>query len=48
MNKNNSEPWFQSFVSELDASLAEPLTETEAKTIMDLYTGQKIEMTPFP
>ena len=47
-NKNKSEPWFQSFVSEMDASTALPITESEAQAIMDLYSGVQIEMTPFP
>ncbi len=47
-NKNNSEPWFVSYISESDASTAEPITESEAQAIMNYYSGQKIEMTPFP
>ena len=47
-NKNSSEPWFVSYISESDASTAEPITESEAQAIMNYYSGQKIEMTPFP
>ena len=47
-NKNDTEPWFQSFVSEMDASTALPITESEAAAIMDRYSGKEIEMTPFP
>ena len=47
-NKNSSAPWFVSYISDMDASAAQPVTEDEAKTIMNYYSGQKIEMTPFP
>ena len=46
-NKNSSEPWFLSFISEMDASTGMPILESEAKSIMDQSHGLQIEMTPF-
>lgn len=47
-NRNSSAPWFLSYITEMDASSAQSITESEAKTIMSYYTGKQIELTPFP
>ncbi len=47
-NKNSSAPWFVSYISDTDTSAAQPITEYEAKAIMNYYTGTKLDMTPFP
>ena len=46
--KNSSDPWFMSYISEMDAATGLPIIEYDAKSIMEHCKGKQIDLTPFP
>ena len=45
--RNPDAPWFSSYLSEMDASTGQPISEDEARAIMGYYTGEQLNLTRF-
>ena len=48
MEKDPDSPWFLSYINAMDSAAGRPIDEGRAKEIMNYYTAQQIELTPFP